>query len=412
MSSAPRHISIDDYDYDLPDERIAKYPLPQRDGSNLLVYQDGNIRHAGFRSIIDELPSGSLLVFNNTRVIHARLYFTLPNGRRLEILCLEPLLPAEYQQNLSSTAAVQWKCLIGGNRKWKSGVIDLAINTPMGAVRLRAERIERLEDAFSVAFSWDNEQLSFGELLAAGGIIPLPPYLNRASEESDEDRYQTVYAEPEGSVAAPTAGLHFTEEVLATLREKQVGQQYVTLHVGAGTFKPVKADQLGDHEMHQESIFVERSAIGNLLEKVKEGASIIPVGTTSLRTLESLYWFGVGLYFGEHQDTDHLIVKQWDPYRHEEPLPSAAEALTALHQWLLTKDLEVVEGQTQLLIAPGYPSRLISALITNFHQPRSTLLLLVAALIGDDWKQVYDYAMRNDFRFLSYGDSSLLWTTK
>ena len=307
---------------------------------------------------------------------------------------------------------MQWKCLIGGNRKWKSGVIDLDIDTPSGSVRLRAERIERLEDAFSVAFSWDNDQLSFGELLAAGGIIPLPPYLNRASEESDEDRYQTVYAKPEGSVAAPTAGLHFTEEVLASLREKQVGQQYVTLHVGAGTFKPVKADHLGDHEMHQESIFVERSVVEQLLSTVNEGAPIIPVGTTSLRTLESLYWFGVGLCRGEHQDSDHLSVKQWDPYRHDGSLPSAAESLNALHEWMLRKNREIVEGQTQLLIAPGYPSRLISGLITNFHQPRSTLLLLVAALIGEDWKRVYDYAMENDFRFLSYGDSSLLWTAR
>ena len=409
MSGEPRHISIDEFDYDLPEERIAKYPLAQRDASKLLVYRQGNIREQAFRHIDEELPAGSLLVFNNTRVIHARLYFTLPNGRRLEILCLEPLAPVEYQQNLSSTQPVQWKCLIGGNRKWKSGEIEQVIETKQGDVRLKAVRIERLEDAFSVAFSWDNDALSFGELLAAGGIIPLPPYLNRDSEAADKDRYQTVYAQPEGSVAAPTAGLHFSEAVFDALAQRAIDHRFVTLHVGAGTFKPVKADQLGEHEMHQESIFVARETIASLLTNLETERPILPVGTTSLRTLESLYWFGVRLCRKDAPEQDHLFVGQWEPYQYEGPLPSAAEALLAVGKFLQDRQLEQLEGQTQLLIAPGYRSRLISGLITNFHQPRSTLLLLVAALIGTDWKTVYDFALANDFRFLSYGDSNLLW---
>lgn len=409
MPNGPHDISIDAFDYPLPEERIAKYPLAERDQSKLLIYREGSAQEAPFHTLSQQLPEGSLLVFNNTRVIHARLYFTLPNGKRLEILCLEPLQPVEYQQNLSSTQKVRWKCLIGGNRKWKSGEIALTIDSPRGLVRLQARRLARLEDAFSVEFDWDQTDFSFGEILAYGGIIPLPPYLNRQSEQADKDRYQTIYAEPEGSVAAPTAGLHFTERVFRDLDQKNIQRAFVTLHVGAGTFKPVKSDTLSGHEMHQESLFVQRSLVQLLVDTLENGKPIIPVGTTSLRTLESLYWLGVRLLRQPEARIGSLLVEQWSPYEQALPLPTALEALTQLGQWMDTEQLPQLEGQTQLLIAPGYTSQLIDAIITNFHQPRSTLLLLVAALIGDDWKLVYDFALAQDFRFLSYGDSSLLW---
>jgi S-adenosylmethionine:tRNA ribosyltransferase-isomerase len=304
---------------------------------------------------------------------------------------------------------VQWKCLIGGNRKWKSGEIALSIESPQGPIQLQARRLARLEDAFSVEFEWDQTQLSFGEILAYGGIIPLPPYLNRKSEQADKDRYQTIYAEPEGSVAAPTAGLHFTDAVFADLDQKQIQRAFVTLHVGAGTFKPVKADTLSGHEMHQESLFVQRSLVQLLVDTLAKSNPIIPVGTTSLRTLESLYWLGVRLLRQPGEKIGPLLVGQWFPYEQATPLPSALEALTKLGQWMDKEGMTQLEGQTQLLIAPGYESQLIDAIITNFHQPRSTLLLLVAALIGDDWEKVYEFALAHDFRFLSYGDSSLLW---
>ncbi|MCB0635749.1 MAG: S-adenosylmethionine:tRNA ribosyltransferase-isomerase [Lewinella sp.] len=405
----PKHLSIDVFDYPLPEERIAKYPLAERDASKLLHYRAGAMTARGFRELPALLPEGTLLVFNNTRVIHARLHFTLPNGKPLEILCLDPLDPPEHQLSLSATHTVHWKCLIGGNRKWKSGEISQTIDTPDGPVHLTARRVERLDDAFAVAFTWDATFLSFGEVLAAGGIIPLPPYLNRESEDTDRDRYQTIYAEPEGSVAAPTAGLHFTDRVFRELDERGIRRGFVTLHVGAGTFKPVKADQLGDHDMHQERIFVHHDFVRQLATTLASGQPVVPVGTTSLRTLESLYWWGVRCTREPDLLPDELFVSQWEPYETAPPLPAAAEALRAIDHWMGARQLDQLEGNTQLLIAPGYPYHLISGLITNFHQPRSTLLLLVAALIGDDWKKIYDFALAHDFRFLSYGDSSLIW---
>jgi S-adenosylmethionine:tRNA ribosyltransferase-isomerase len=405
----PKHLSIDAFDYDLPEARIAKYPLAERDASKLLYYRDGHIAARGFRELPELLPAGTLLVFNNTRVIHARLHFTLPNDKPLEILCLEPLDPADHQLNLSATHTVHWKCLIGGNRKWKSGEISRTLETKDGPIHLQARRLERLDDSFAVAFTWDATFLSFGEVLAAGGIIPLPPYLKRDSEETDRDRYQTIYAEPEGSVAAPTAGLHFTDRVFSDLDQHDIHRSFVTLHVGAGTFKPVKADQLGDHDMHQESIFVQRGFVQQLAQTLAAGHPVVPVGTTSLRTLESLYWWGVRCLREPAQLPRELFVGQWEPYETSPPLPTAAAAIQALDQWMADRQLDQLEGNTQLLIAPGYPYHLISGLVTNFHQPRSTLLLLVAALIGDDWQKVYDFALAHDFRFLSYGDSSLLW---
>lgn len=409
----PHDIDIKDYDYDLPQERIAKYPLPQRDASKLLVYKQKTTQHRVFHELKDELPENTLLVFNNTRVIHARLRFVLPSGRPLEILCLEPLTPLDYQQNLSSRTEVNWKCLVGGNRKWKSGKISTTIATPGGDVVLTAKREERLDGPFRISFNWDNAMISFGELLAAGGIIPLPPYLKRDSEQSDSDRYQTVYAKPEGSVAAPTAGLHFTEEVFTQLDQRGVRRSFVTLHVGAGTFKPVTSDQLSEHEMHRESIFVEKSLIDSLVNNLEQQAPIIPVGTTSMRTLESLYWLGVRHQRGIEISDEGFTINQWEPYELDaSAYPTTLEAMKALQQFMEERQLDLLEGYTQLLIAPGYPSRLVDALITNFHQPRSTLLLLVASLIGESWQEVYKYAMQNDFRFLSYGDSSLLWRTE
>jgi len=346
-----------------------------------------------------------MLVFNDTKVIHARLYFTLPNGSRLEILCLEPLPPAEHQQSFSSTQAVRWKCLVGGNRKWKSGEIKKEISIDEKTVTLTATRLQRLEDSFDIQFEWSEKSLAFGELLALAGIIPLPPYLNREAVPSDKGRYQTVYAREEGSVAAPTAGLHFTPTVFEQLEKKNIQRLFITLHVGAGTFKPVKAERLEGHHMHEESIFISREKLRTLHQAMDTGLPVIPVGTTSMRLLESLYWHG--LKIAEGKGDSYLNVRQWDPYEGTSTL-SSADAISHILEAMEKYGQEVLQGQTQIIIAPGYAFKVASGLITNFHQPRSTLLLLIAALIGEDWKKAYEYATDNDFRFLSYGDSSLL----
>ncbi|MCO6489900.1 MAG: S-adenosylmethionine:tRNA ribosyltransferase-isomerase [Phaeodactylibacter sp.] len=433
--ASPRAISIDDYDYPLPEERIARFPLEERDASKLLTYRSGQVGHTTFRHIAGQLPAGALLVFNDTKVIHARLHFTLPNGAVIEILCLEPLAPVEHQQNFSSSGPVRWRCLVGGNRKWKSGKAWKTITGPGKAeIRLTATRLGRSADAFDIQFEWEASGLAFGELLALGGVIPLPPYLNRENVPSDEERYQTIYAREQGSVAAPTAGLHFTERTLEDLREKDIQSLFVTLHVGAGTFRPVKTETIGKHHMHEETAVIRREAVASLKEALEAGRPIIPVGTTSTRLLESLYWYGaeVGRRKSEGGNrkseerpvsgfplptrpptsagqASHLpfYVSQWQPYETEARLP-AAGALQAILDELDAQGLDSLQGQTQLIIAPGYSFRIISGMITNFHQPRSTLLLLIAALIGDDWRRAYRYALDNDFRFLSYGDSSLL----
>lgn len=417
---SPRAIRIEDYDYGLPEERIAQFPLEQRDASKLLLYRGGQITHTHFREIAGHLPKGALLVFNDTKVIHARLHFSLPNGAPLEILCLEPLAPAEYQQNFSSSSPVRWRCLAGGNRKWKSGTIEKEIDNGGGQkIRLRATRLGRSADAFDILFEWGQPQLAFGELLAQAGILPLPPYLNRKNVPSDEERYQTVYAREQGSVAAPTAGLHFTEEVFQSLEKKGIQKLFVTLHVGASTFRPVKTDTIGDHPMHEETTIIQREVVATLKEAVEAGRPIIPVGTTSTRLLESLYWYGVevGRRKAEGGRPEQVFpnsefqlrTSQWQPYETDIRL-SPVQALQALLDRMDANDPYggSLQGQTQLIIAPGYRFRLISGMITNFHQPRSTLLLLIAALIGDDWRGAYRYALDNDFRFLSYGDSCLL----
>lgn len=408
---APKQIAIADYTYELPDDRIAQYPLADRDAAKLLVYRDGKISDTIFKKLNSQLPERSLLVFNDTKVVHARLHFTLPNGKLLEVFCLEPLVPAEYQQNFGATGTVRWKCLIGGNRKWKSGTIERTFQSKAGDIVLKAERIGRLEDAFEVAFSWDSTY-SFGEMLHEAGVIPLPPYMQRSSEASDTDRYQTVYARLDGSVAAPTAGLHFTERVFADLDQKQIDRLFVTLHVGAGTFKPVKSEKIGDHHMHQESIYLSLPVLETLLNTVREGKKIISVGTTSTRLLESIYWHGCQLLEGIIATDASIDVPQWTPYELAAEAHPAERALQAVKEQIKALPDQLLTGQTQIMIAPGYRFRIIDGLITNFHQPNSTLLLLVAALIGNDWEKVYEYALRNNFRFLSYGDSSLLWATQ
>jgi S-adenosylmethionine:tRNA ribosyltransferase-isomerase len=411
MSHSPKDIRIEDYDYVLPEERIAKFPLEERDQSKLLLYQNGEVSHTVFRNLHEQLPEGTLLVFNDTKVIHARLHFFLENKTKIEILCLEPMAPQDYPQNLLSTTAVRWKCLIGGNRKWKSGEATrgVKIGTPgeKRKVKLTAKRIQRLDDTFEVEFSWDNPDLAFGEVLAQAGIIPLPPYLNRENEAVDEERYQTIYAREQGSVAAPTAGLHFTDAVFADLDKKGIERTFVTLHVGAGTFKPVKTETMAEHHMHEESVFVKKALIEQLLQAKRAGKPIIPVGTTSLRTLESLYWYGVQLL----QNKDAVFnIPQWFPYEmdNSNSHSTTEAALQAILDHLNSNQKDTLEGYTQIIIAPGYQMRMVDGLITNFHQPKSTLLLLVSALVGEDWRKMYDYALENDFRFLSYGDGSLL----
>ena len=404
----PREIDITAFDYELPEERIAKFPLEERDASRLLLHQNGEIKEGIFRDLPTLLEPGTVLVFNNTRVIHARLHFRTEQGDEIEVFCLEPLIPAEYQQNFSSLHSVTWKTLIGNNRKWKSGPLQIAVETPGGSIYLQAERLGRLEDAFEVQFSWEGA-LAFGEILHYAGVIPLPPYLHRESMELDEDRYQTVYAAEEGSVAAPTAGLHFTDQVLQALRQKGVQTLYLTLHVGAGTFKPVNNGPLANHHMHQEQWHIGRDTLQVLADALHHNKTIIAVGTTSMRVLESLYWAG-SQYIADTPPTlpRQIAIDQWAPYQPTPPNLSPAQALEALLAALDTAGYHTLEGHTQLLIAPGYSLRIAGGIITNFHQPKSTLLLLIAAIIGDRWKSVYQYALENHFRFLSYGDSSLL----
>jgi len=405
----PGALSIKDFTYPLPEERIAKYPLAERDASKLLIYKEEKIGEDIYRNIADHLPSDSLLVFNNTKVVEARLLFQKSTGGVIEIFCLEP--HKEYPD--ITTAMLQhekvlWHCLIGGASKWKRGqVLEKKINYNSKDLVLNARYIEKASDSFIVELSWNDPVLSFAEMLHLFGAIPLPPYLKRETEISDAERYQTVYAHHEGSVAAPTAGLHFTETIFEKLKEKNIQKDFVTLHVGAATFKPVKAEMIKDHEMHAEYFAVSRSLIRNLIDHLDK--NIIAVGTTSLRTLESLYWLGVKQSIVDSPRS--IEITQWEVYDHTEKMISAKEALENLIKWMKEKNLDNFTAKTQIIIAPGYQFKLVNGLITNFHQPQSTLLLLVAAFIGENWKEVYDYALQNDFRFLSYGDGSLLWRT-
>lgn len=393
-------LSISDYNYPLPEERIAKYPLPERDHSKLLIYKDGEVREDHFFRVGDYIPAHSLLVYNNTRVIQARLVFHKPSGARIEIFCLEPLAPHDYQLSLSSTEGCTWKCMIGNAKKFRETAIDMPLQVAGDNVVLRATKGEQMGNTFAVTFSWEGG-LSFAEILDAVGELPIPPYLNRPTEERDKTTYQTVYSRIKGSVAAPTAGLHFTEAVLADLRQRGIKTTELTLHVGAGTFQPVKTEDANLHTMHTEIIAVPRQAIVDILANL---GHIVAVGTTSMRTLESLYFLGCMLLRGDRS----LHVPQFMPYEQEWTL-STEEALQALLAYLDETHQDTLHAETQIMIKPGYRFHVVEQLITNFHQPKSTLLLLVSAFVGEDWKKIYDYALAHDFRFLSYGDSSILF---
>ena len=408
-------ILIEEYNYPLPDKRIAKYPLAQRDQSKLLIYRNGQVSEDRFYRVGEYLPADSLLIYNNTRVIQARLEFHKQSedgtqGARVEIFCLEPLEPHDYQLSLGSTDGCTWKCMIGNAKKWKTGALALPVVLPSGEeVRLLAEKGAQTGNTFAVNFSWEGTSVSFAEILDAVGELPIPPYLNRKTEESDKTTYQTVYSRIKGSVAAPTAGLHFTDDVLDGLRQRGIQTAEVTLHVGAGTFQPVKVADANQHTMHTEIIAVPKTTIQTIIENL---GHIVAVGTTSMRTLESLYFLGVQLHDTLHS-TPHtlhhtLSVTQFEPYEMAHTL-STYEALQAIVEYLEQTGQDTLHAETQIMIKPGYVFHVVDQLITNFHQPKSTLLLLVSAFVGGDWHTIYDYALANDFRFLSYGDSSILF---
>ena len=404
MTAKTEQIRIEEFNYPLSDERIAKFPLTKRDESKLLVYRNGKIDEAVFKQLSDYLPQGSMLVYNNTRVIQARMLFQKETGAQIEVFCLEPVIPHDYALVFQQTESCSWLCLVGNLKKWKEGALHKTIRMDDKEVVLSAERIKTTGDSHLVRFSWNNPQVTFAELLDAAGILPIPPYLHRETRESDLQTYQTVYSKIKGSVAAPTAGLHFTPEVLAGLDAKGFTREEVTLHVGAGTFKPVKSEVIGDHEMHTEFISVRRSAIENIRTNL---GRIIAVGTTSVRTLESLYYMGRTLVNNPDATSEELVVTQWTPY-HETEEVTAHEALTALLDYLDRNQTDTFLSATQIMIAPGYEFKIVKGIITNFHQPKSTLLLLISAFVNGNWKSIYNYALDNDFRFLSYGDSSLL----
>ncbi len=427
-------ILIDAYDYPLPDGRIAKYPLKERDMSKLLVYRDGKISEDVFLNAVNHLPEDALLVYNNTKVIHARLLFHKTTGARIEVFCLEPLSPADYALSLGSTESCIWKCMIGNLKKWKQGALTKSITINGNDCELSASIISSEGNTHHIQFSWDNTHISdnannsdnanisdnanssdnanisgkanisFAEILDHAGELPIPPYLHRETEESDKTTYQTIYSKIKGSVAAPTAGLHFTERVLESLKKKHIQTEELTLHVGAGTFQPVKSVDIADHQMHAEVISVRKETIEKLLQ---HAGNVVAVGTTSVRTLESLYFIGLQLLNDKISPDIPIRVEQWEPYQQKTDI-STEKALQAILNYLNINRLEVLHAQTQIIIHPGYEFRVIRGMFTNFHQPRSTLLLLVSAFTGENWKQIYDFALEHDFRFLSYGDSSLL----
>lgn len=416
-----KHIHISDFNYELSDERIAKFPLQQRDHSKLLIYQHGEVSDDVFLNLPNHLPQGALMVFNNTRVIQARLHFRKETGALIEVFLMEPALPADYEQMFQTTGKCSWLCMVGNLKKWKEGPLmrDFEIKGKALTLSATMDRNKTMEKSggtnYWVDFEWDNPEVNFAEILEAVGELPIPPYLNRATQESDKTTYQTVYSKIKGSVAAPTAGLHFTDAVLHDLDQKGVVRDEVTLHVGAGTFKPIKSVEIEDHHMHTEYIVVHRHTFERLLQ---HDCSVIAVGTTSVRTLESLYYMGVKLAMNPQCTEEDLHVNQWEPYdlpHNEEGLVlvdgepvSVEQSVRNLLDYLNRDGLEALHSSTQIIIAPGYVYKIVKMLVTNFHQPQSTLLLLVSAFLKGDWRKVYDYALSHDFRFLSYGDSSLL----
>jgi len=406
-------IYIDSFDYPLPDERIAKFPLPVRDTSKLLIYHNASITQSVFSSIATYLPSDSLLVYNNTRVIQARIIFHKDTGARIEVFCLEPLAPADYALSLGATAGCTWKCMVGNVKKWHGEKLSKSVEVDGKTCTFNAELLHTEDNTHSIRFTWDCTDIHFATLLEKTGELPIPPYLHRKTEESDLTTYQTVYSKIKGSVAAPTAGLHFTPEVFESLKAKSIETEELTLHVGAGTFQPVKSDTIDKHHMHTEVISVKRSTIEHLLQKV---GHIIAVGTTSVRTLESLYYIGKNLspdisapdkVICDSDGLTLLHVSQWEPYESYHEIPTR-EALQNILDYLEKNNLSTLHANTQIMIKPGYIFHLVDGMITNFHQPKSTLLLLVSAFVDGHWTDIYDYALANDFRFLSYGDSSLL----
>ncbi len=394
-------ISINDYNYNLPDDRIAKYPLEERDSSKLLICsKQSDIREETFFKLPEEIPAGTLLLYNNTKVIHARIAFYKTTGARIEVFCLTPADPADYQIMFASKGMCSWECIVGNSKKWKNGVLSTDILINDENIKLTAERVNLSDGKVIVKFEW-NGDFSFAQILDAVGKIPIPPYLNRETEEIDKTRYQTVYSKQKGSVAAPTAGLHFTERVFKNLKQNRIEVAEVTLHVGAGTFQPVKTDNALEHAMHGEQIIITRDLISRLLE---HQGCLVAVGTTTMRTLESIFWLGVKAVKG----LELTQLEQWF-WRDNIGEVSLEESLKALLKWFDTTHNDLLIATTEIMIVPGYSFNIVDGLVTNFHQPKSTLLLLVSAFIGDQWKDVYNYALNHQFRFLSYGDSSLLW---
>lgn len=409
----PKDLSIQDFTYELPEERIAKYPLKERDMSKLLVWERNTIHEDIYLNLDGWIPQNTLMIYNNTKVVEARLLFEKSTGTRIEIFCLEP----DDQYPEITTAMLQqetviWKCLVGGAKKWKEEILEQTFTQQGKTVKLKAEKIEKKHDYFIIRFSWDKPEMSFAELLHIAGVIPLPPYLNRKAEDSDKTDYQTIYARYDGSVAAPTAGLHFSNRLFEKLRQKNIENLYVTLHVGAGTFKPVKAPTMETHEMHWEYIDVTKTAIERIATQTQSGC-IVVVGTTSLRTVETLYWMGVKIKMLKQPlaeiKTEQITISQWDPYSLQDKEISATEALKTLQAWMEARGTERLITRTQIIIAPPYKLKIAKGLVTNFHQPQSTLLLLISAIVKENWKKIYQYALDHQFRFLSYGDGCLLW---
>ena len=399
-----KHIKISEFNYPLPDERIAKFPLATRDQSKLLVYRHGEVSEDIFTSLPHYLESGELMIFNNTKVIQARLHFRKETGALIEVFCLEPVQPNDYVLNFQQTRQCSWLCMIGNLKKWKEGTLSRIVNVKGKQIVLSATRGECKGTSHWIDFSWDDDTITFADLLEVAGELPIPPYLNRETQESDKETYQTVYSKIKGSVAAPTAGLHFTERVLAALDERGIDREELTLHVGAGTFKPVKSEEIEGHEMHTEYISVSKHTIEKL---IAHNGEAIAVGTTSVRTLESLYYIGVLISHNPDATQDELHVQQWMPYEDKNDL-TPVEALQQILDYLNRHEMEALHSSTQIIIAPGYTYKIVKKMVTNFHQPQSTLLLLVSAFVKGNWRRIYDYALGHDFRFLSYGDSSLL----
>ena len=399
-----KHIKISEFNYPLPDERIAKFPLSNRDESKLLVYRQGEVSEDRFTSLTDYLEAGEMMVFNNTKVIQARLHFRKETGALIEVFCLEPIQPNDYVLSFQQTQKCSWLCMVGNLKKWKEGTLKRTIEVKGREVTLTATRGECRGTSHWIDFEWDDDSLTFADVLEAVGELPIPPYLNRDTQESDKETYQTVYSKIKGSVAAPTAGLHFTERVLKALDDKGIDREELTLHVGAGTFKPVKSEEIEGHEMHTEYISVNKRTIEKL---IAHGGKTIAVGTTSVRTLESLYYIGVLIHLNPEANQEELHIKQWMPYE-PHPALTAVESLQNILDYLNHHGMEALHTSTQIIIAPGYEYKIVKKIVTNFHQPQSTLLLLVSAFVKGDWKKIYDYALSHDFRFLSYGDSSLL----